>query len=140
MWLLSDDVPKTLGTYVVASFIYKADNSMVVFTLYFFPPLPFFVYIFIILFLFLESSWFYTCKRDSRTHMYFLSIYITVTTHISLSIYNYLFLFTSLLFICFLLFAIKIIKRTCFYFRLFENKVHYLRHIIVKLANRFTYS
>ena len=26
---------------VVASFIYKADNSMVVFTLYFLPPLPF---------------------------------------------------------------------------------------------------
>ena len=70
--------------------------------------------------------------------MYFLSIYITVTTHISLSIYNYLFLYTSLLLIiCFLLFAIKINKHTCFYFRLLRIKLKYLGHIIVKLANRF---
>ena len=35
------------------------------------------------------------------------------------------------------MFAIKIIKRTCFYFRLLRIKLKYLGHIIVKLANRF---
>ena len=35
------------------------------------------------------------------------------------------------------MFAIKIIKRTCFYFRLLRIKSKYLGHIIVKLANRF---
>ena len=35
------------------------------------------------------------------------------------------------------MFAIKINKRTCFYFRLLRIKLKYLGHIIVKLANRF---